>query len=343
MTMQNRILRDIKVLDFTRLLPGPLAAEWLAEAGADVLKVEDPDYPDGIRLYSQGPFEKARLYETLNRSKTLWNKLPLGELKNAPEFLDILAKADVLLEQFKPGFLKKVGLDYESLSELNPRLVYVSLSGFGPERPEPGHDLNFVAESGLLYQLRDAGGKPVMPRFQLGDVAGSYACYAAVLEGLLERSFTGKGSLRELSMASAVLPFGTVPHRFAEAGLPHMADFLAGAIPNYNVYACADGEYVALAALEPHLWHNAAEAFGYPESLRAAYNNPAMLDEVRLFFAGGTSENWLAKAEGKNTCLSPVCRPGDARFNRLNEGRLVNFSLPDGGTAQGFVSPFSGA
>lgn len=334
------ILKDIKVLDFTRLLPGPVAAKWLSEAGAQVIKIEDPERPDGIRAYSQGPFEKAALYEALNHGKTVLNDTPLEALMLSEVFLTHLKTADVLLEQFKPGLMHKLGLGYDAVKALNPKLVYVSLSGYGPGRSEPGHDLNFIAESGLLHLLRDAEGKPVIPRFQLGDVSGSYAAYAAVLEGLLERSFTGKGCRREVNMTAAVLPFGTVPHRFAEAGVPQMADFLGGAIPNYNVYRCADGEYIALAALEFHLWKNAVEAFSIPPELQPAFNNAAMVVPMQAFFSEKTSRDWLALAEGKNCCLSPVCRPGDADFQRLNAKNLSVFTASDGSTAGTIRSPF---
>lgn len=336
------VLRDIKVLDFTRLLPGPVASKWLLEAGAQVIKIEDPDRPDGIRAYSHGPFEKAALFEALNHGKTLLNDIRLEVLAQSEIFLEHVKTADVLLEQFKPGLMDKLGLGYPDLKQINPRLVYVSLSGYGPERAEAGHDLNFVAEAGLLHLLRDAEGNPVIPRFQLGDISGSYVCYAAVLEGLLERFTTGEGSWRQVDMVSAVLPFGTIPHRFAEAGVSQMADFLAGAIPNYNVYRCADGEYVALAALEFHLWKNAVAAFSIPAELQPAFNNSGMVAAVQAFFLEKPSLEWLALAEGKNCCLSPVCRPADVAFQRLNEKNLSGFTAADGSTAYTIRSPFAG-
>ena len=334
------ILRDIKVLDFTRLLPGPVATQWLAEAGAHITNIEDPERPDGIRAYSQGPFEKAALYQTLNHGKQVLGHIPLEQLPSSAEFRELLLSADVLLEQFKPGLMDKLGLGYGALSAINPRLVYISLSGFGAHRAEPGHDLNFMAEAGLLHLLRDADGKPVIPRFQMGDVSGSYACYAAVLEGLLERTQTGKGSLRQVGMSAAVLPFGIVPYRFAEAGVTAMAEFLAGAIPNYNVFRCADGEYVALAALEFHLWKNAIAALDIPEELRPAFNNTAMVPALQAFFLTKTADEWLTLAQGQNCCLSPVCKPGDSRFNRLNGHRISTFSLENGETATTFRGPF---
>lgn len=334
------ILRDIKVLDFTRLLPGPVATKWLAEAGAEVVKIEDPDRPDGMRLYSQGPFEKAALYETLNHSKAVLADIPFENLHRSERFMELLKTADVLLEQFKPGLMEKLGLGYEHLSRINPRLVYISLSGYGPDRNEPGHDLNFMAEAGLLYLLRDSLGKPVIPHFQMADVSGSYACYAAVLEGLLQRGQTGRGSLRQVNLLASVLPFGIVPYRFGEAGIPQMADFLAGGIPNYNVYHCADGEYVALAALEFHLWKNAIAALDIPEGLQPAFNNPSMVPHMQDFFFGKTSAEWLALAQGKNCCLSPVCRPADKSFNTINKKQITTFKLENGGTGHAIKSPF---
>lgn len=329
------ILRDIKVLDFTRLLPGPVAAKWMAEAGAEVIKMEDPNRPDGIRMYSEGAFEKAALYETLNSKKTIFGNIPFEELAASSEFSDLVKTADVLLEQFKPGLMEKLGLGYAVLKKINSRLIYISLSGFGADRPEPGHDLNFVAESGLLHLLRDENGKPVIPRFQMGDISGSYACYTATLEALLERSKTGEGCHRQVSMAAAVMPFATVPHRFMEAGLPYMADFLAGAIPNYNVYKCADREYIAIAALEYHLWNNAVAALDIPQELASAFSNPGMVTRMAEFFAGKTSTEWLDLAQGKNCCLSPVCKPADDYYNKINADYLEN-----NGEVRGIKSPF---
>lgn len=333
------ILREFKVLDFTRLLPGPLATYWMAQAGAEVIKIEDAEKPDGIHAYSSGPLAAAHLFEALNYGKKVFNAYPLSGLASSTEFASMLASADVLVEQFKPGLMDKLGLGYGDLSVLNPRLIYVSLSGFGSGRPEPGHDLNFIAESGLLHLLRDSSGKPVIPRFQLGDVTGSHACYTAVLEAIIERSRTGKGSFREVNMTAALLPFASIPFRFAEADLHGMADFLAGTIPNYNVYRCADGEYLALGALEYHLWKNAAGALNMPETLLNAYNNPSMLPEMTDFFATKPLAQWLELAQGKNTCISPVCKPGDDHFNRINQSGIQEIETEDGKRIRVFTSP----
>ena len=334
------VLQNIKVLDFTRLLPGPMATRWMVEAGATVIKMEDPERPDGILVYSQGAFENAALYETLNFDKEIFNRLTFENLASSEEFIQMVKNSDVLLEQFKPGLMEKLGLGYEAILAINPRLVYVSLSGYGAHRPEPGHDLNFVAESGLLHLLRDENGKPVIPRFQMGDISGSYACYTAVLEGLLERARTNEGSHRLVSMSAAILPFGIIPFRFAEAGIPQMADFLAGSIPNYNVYRCADGEYVALAALEFHLWKNVVAALSVPEDLHKAFSNPSQVKSLGDFFLQKTSVEWLALAEGKNCCLSLVCHLGDEAFNRSNSERLGTVGLKDGGEIRTLKSPF---
>jgi len=334
------ILRDIKVLDFTRLLPGPMATRWMVEAGATVVKMEDQERPDGILAYSQGAFENAALYETLNFGKEIFGSVTFESLASSEVFIDMVKKSDVLLEQFKPGLMEKLGLGYEAIKAINPKLIYVSLSGYGALRPEPGHDLNFVAESGLLHLLRDENGKPVIPRFQMGDISGSYACYTAVLEGLLERFRTNQGSHRQVSMSAAILPFGIIPFRFAEAGIPKMADFLAGSIPNYNVYLCADGAYVALAALEFHLWKNVVAALLIPEGLQKAFNNPSQVKPLGEFFIQKTSTEWMALAAGKNCCLSLVCHPGDEAFNQLNSERLEVVGLQDGSEMRTIKSPF---
>lgn len=334
------ILRDIKVLDFTRLLPGPLATSWLVQAGATVLKIEDKNRPDGIRAFSAGMFENAHLFEALNTGKELWNQYTLEELVQAEAFRNRLAEADVLIEQFKPGLMEKLGLGYEALKAINPRLIYVSLSGFGSQRPEPAHDINFVAEAGLLSLNRDASGKPVIPEFQLGDVSGSFACYTAVLEGIIERGTTGMGCFKDVSMTAAVMPFATLAFRFAEGGMPKAGAYLAGSIPNYNVYRCADGNYVALGALEFHLWKNLCAALEMPENLQPAFNNPGMVGDVQAFFETQDSAYWLNTSKGKNTCLSPVCHPGDAVYSQLHQDHLHEVSVSDEKTIRVLNSPF---
>jgi crotonobetainyl-CoA:carnitine CoA-transferase CaiB-like acyl-CoA transferase len=334
------ILRDIKLLDFTRLLPGPLATGWMAEAGAQVIKIDDPERPDGIKDYSGPMFGNPRLDETLNGLKTIFGKYPLKDLSDSPEFMELLASADVLVEQFKPGLMDKLGLGYEALKIRNPRLIYISLSGFGNERPEPGHDLNFVAESGLLDLMRDEQGNPVIPKFQLGDVTGSFACYTAVLEGLVERGRTGLGCYKQVNMTSALLPFLTMTFRFSEVNRTDMAGFLSGNLPNYAVYRCADGEFLAVGALEFHLWRNACEALGLPEELRNAYNNPSMKNQLQDFFLSRESQYWLKLTEGKNTCISPVVRVGTDLFSSLHQNMITPRGTEEGDSFRVIRSPF---
>lgn len=317
------VLKDIKVLDFTRLLPGPLATGWMAEAGAQVIKIDDPERPDGIKDYSGPLFGNPRLDESLNGLKVIFDRYPLKDLSCSPEFTELLESADVLVEQFKPGLMEKFGLGYEKLKKRNPRLIYVSLSGYGNQRPEPGHDLNFVAESGLLDLIRDESGNPVIPKFQLGDVTGSFACYVAVLEGLIERSKTGMGCYKEVNMTSALLPFLTMAFRFSEVKRLEMMGFLSGNLPNYAVYRCADGEFLAIGSLEFHLWKNACDALGLPEELRSAYNNPSMKGKLQEFFLMHESGYWLNLTKGKSTCVSPVVRVGTDLFYSLHQSMII--------------------
>ncbi len=334
------ILRDIKVLDFTRLLPGPLATCWMAEAGAEVIKIDDAERPDGIRDFSGPLFGNPKLDETLNGLKSIFGKYSLRDLADSPEFSELLESADVLVEQFKPGLMDKLGLGYETLKSRNPRLIYVSLSGFGSERPEPGHDLNFMAESGLLDLMRDEHGSPIIPKFQMGDITGSFACYTAVLEGLVERAGTGLGCFKEVNMTASLLPFLTMTFRFSEVGRLDMAGFLSGNLPNYSVYRCADGEFLAVGALEFHLWRNACEALQIPEELKLAYNNPGMKSPLQAFFLTRTSAEWLEMIKGKNTCISPVARVGTSLYSELHQNSIKHRTAPDAESFRVIGSPF---
>ena len=193
------LLNNISIIDFTRLLPGPLATHLLAQMGAKVIKIESPRRPDYARtLGTKIDNEATFMFYALNHNKQqliLDYNTPEGK----KELFEVIKNADALIEQFRPGAMEAWGLGYEDVKKINPNIVYVSLTGYGQNglyHSEAGHDLNYLATSGLLSLLKDDNGKPVIPGFQLADVgSGSYMTTIACLGALLKKAMTGEGSI----------------------------------------------------------------------------------------------------------------------------------------------------
>ncbi len=263
-------LMGITVVDFTRLLPGPVATMMMADMGAEVIKVEDPDAPDYIRNFAPFKNGQAAYYTALNRSK---KSLAINYRQNAGRdaLMKVIAKADMLVEQFRPGVMAQMGLGYEQLKAINPRLVYVSLTGYGQDGPyaqRAGHDLNYIALSGLLG-VTGTPGQPTIPGGQIADVAGGgYMTLSACLAALLSRNQTGEGQHVDVAMMDASMPLVSLAYAEYDAlgeASGRSNHQLSGRLANYNVYATADGEFMALGALEPKFWNLFCDAVQQPD------------------------------------------------------------------------------
>ncbi|MFN8298934.1 MAG: CoA transferase [Chitinophagales bacterium] len=308
-------LKGVKVIDFTRLLPGPLATMFLADMGADVIKVEDPDSPDYIRDFEPRRNGVAFMYLALNR-----NKRSLGINYRSAEgkalLYDLIKTADVLVEQYRPGVMNDLGFGYEAVKQLNPKLIYVSVTGYGQQSTmaaAAGHDLNYVALSGNLGITGVKNGAPVIPGFQLADIAGgAYMAMNAVTAALYQREKTGKGEWIDVAMTDCVVPFTVLQHALYQATgkNPGRAGYeLNGALANYNVYACADGKYIALGSLEPKFWNVFCKRAGrtdWPERFLKEEELGALKAEVQQFFSAKNREEWLAFFAEDDICLTPV-------------------------------------
>ena len=309
-----RPLTNIKIIDFSRLLPGPLGSKMLADLGAEVIKIEKTENADYVK--HQAPFIESvsTLYHSLNHNKAV--KILNWELENELEtLLDLIKSADVLIEQFRPGVMKHWGLDYDSLRKLNPNLIYISLSGFGqngPNAQKAGHDLNYLAISGILDQIRDKHGKPVIPGVQIADiVGGAYTIQIAVLSALLERQTKGAGLYLDVSMTDAVIPLLSFPLSQFWGGFdPKEMKILSGGLVNYNVYECSDGKWIALAALELKFWSAFCDQSLKQEWKRAHQYELSVhifpVHEIEVFFKQKSRDAWVAWAADFDFCLSPV-------------------------------------
>jgi len=306
--MPNLPLRQVRVLDFTRHLPGPFATDLLCRLGAEVLKVEPPD-GDPTRWIPPFDGDYSALFNLVNSGK----ESVVIDLKKSEgrELVGTLAEqVDVVVESYRPGVAAAFGIDAKRLRAINPRLVHCSISGFGSANPRSAHDLNFVALAGLLDLQRDAQGQPILPSTQIGDMAGALFGALTILAALLEQQRSGGGATIEVSMADAtraLMPTAESLYR----GTHHTPEsfMLTGALPSYNVYQTADGKHIAVATLEPHFWEVFCNAVGLPDLISKQYVESAkneVFATLRTTIASRTREEWERIFAAVDACVEPV-------------------------------------
>lgn len=329
-------LEGLRVVDFSRLLPGPFCSLLLADMGADVIKVESPQGGDYARYYPPMVGEYGAFFAGLNRNKRSI-ALDLKREEGLDAAKRLVASADVVIESFRPGVMARLGLGYEVLSEADERLIYCSISGFGQDGPlatRAGHDLNFMARSGLLDQNGVVGEKPGMPGFQLGDIAGG-ALYAAVgiLGALYHRERTGEGQAVDISMTEGALSFHLAVHASLAAGQPQSRGegMLTGGLPSYDVYQTGDGRALAVAPLEPKFWDQFVEAIGAPElapdGMAQGEQGRRTKEEVARILATRTRDEWMEVFARVDVCVEPVLRPEEVVEDELFVARDIFFHL----------------
>ncbi len=311
-------LSNLLVIDFTTLLPGPLATLMLAEAGAEVIKVEKPGGED-MRRFPPRLGETSAPFAVLNRGKT---SLAL-DLKNPADrarLMPLIGRADVLVEQFRPGVMARLGLGFEAVHAVNPRLVYCSVTGYGQAGPralEAGHDLNYAAVTGLLSLSPGTPEVPVVPPAQIADIGGgAMPAMINILLGLRQRDLTGRGSHIDIAMADTMFTFGWyglaeghATGRFPGAG----ENMLAGGSPRYALYATRDRRFLAVGALERKFWEAFAEAIGLAPPLRDDAADPqATRAAVAAIVAGRTAGEWHAILGPLDCCCTIVATLAEA-------------------------------
>lgn len=306
-------LQGLKVLDFSTLLPGPLASLILAEAGAQVIKVERPGVGDEMRTYTPQVGGQSVNFVMLNRGKESL-ALDLKSSEALQTLRPLIEQADVVIEQFRPGVMARLGLGYEQMREMNPRLIYCSISGWGQTGPKANiaaHDLNYVAESGMLSLCAGADGAPVLPPLLAADIAGgALPAVMNIMFALRERDQTGAGRYLDISMSDNLFVFNYwgIGNGRVGAGWPRPAgELLTGGSPRYQIYRTADSRYVAVAALEDRFWFNFARLIDLPESLRdAAASAEATIAAVAERIGARTAAQWREAFAGQDVCCSIV-------------------------------------
>lgn len=305
-------LAGVRILDLSRLLPGPYCSMLLADLGAEVIKIEPPqigDYGRAIMAELGG----HEMFATVNRGKR-GVALDFRQARGRELLLKLAAGSDVFLETFRPGAAARWGIDYPAVQAASPSVIYCSLSGYGQDGPfalRAGHDLNYQAVGGLLSLCLPPDGPPAPPGVQIADLAGGMLAGMAILAALFKRRVDGAGRYLDVAMLDAAMSwaglFGGQQQAARSSGdrmrrerLP-----LGGALPCYNVYACEDGADVALAALEPHFWTAFCKASGREDLAERRLDRDAVA-EVAAMFARRPRAEWLALLKDADACLEPV-------------------------------------
>lgn len=334
-------LDGIRVLDLSRLLPGPFCSLLLADMGADVIKVEGPPGGDYARWYPPLVGEYGAFFASINRNK---RSIAL-DLKNpdaARLLLRLVERCDVVLESFRPGVAERLGVGYEACTRVNPAIVYCAVTGFGQDGPlarRAGHDLGYLALSGPLEQTGTADGPPVIPGFQLADIAGG-ALYAAtaICSALFQAARTAQGAYLDIAMTEGALSLHLPLHGMLAAGSPPRRghDMLTGGLPCYRLYTTADQRQLAVAALEPKFWAAFVAAIGLPElaadGLASGPDAQRVIATVQARLAQRPLADWTALLSQIDCCVEPVLTPAEVVEHPQHRARGVFFDIegPDG-------------
>lgn len=348
-------LEGLRILDLSRLLPGPYCSLLLTDLGAEVVNIEDPDGGDPLRqmpphLGAAG----GAIFHAFNRNK----RSVALDLRTEPgrrAFFALLPGADVVIEGFRPGVLEKLGIGWEAMRARNPRLVLCSISGFGrtgPDRHRAGHDIGFLARAGVLGIAGERHGRSeTWPGAQVADVAGgSLLAALSILAALRERERTGAGRHLDVSMTDGALGLlhMHLAATWAGADVGRGRGPVNGAWPCYGVYRTSDGRQMALGALEPKFWSAFCTAAGRPD-LEPRACDPDARGEVEALFASRTWEAWRALARSTDCCLEPVLEGAEVEEDEHLRARGRFFDLADprvpGGAVRALRTPlpFEGA
>jgi alpha-methylacyl-CoA racemase len=308
------LLGGVKVVDFSHYLPGPFASLRLADLGADVLKVEPPT----------GDMMRTLTDECVFQANNAGKKsiaLNLKEEKDLQIARQLIRKADVVIESFRPGVMDRLGLGYENARALNPSIIYCSISGYGQHGPCANlgsHDLNYMALTGVLSQLKDSQGRPVHPTITLADLIGSLHAVEQIAAALYARERTGTGAYIDVSLVDALLSM--MANHFAiehQTKRQHGIEVLAGTVVCYYLYETKDGRYVSLAALEEKFWERFCEVAGQPEwrahQLSPASDDNAVFREIKQWFYTKTLQQCIELGERVDCCLAPVLETDEAK------------------------------
>lgn len=332
----SRFAQGVRVLDLSAFLPGPLASLLLADMGAEVLKVEPPMGDAMMQIGPRDEADRPVFYEAVNAGKAV-RRMDLKQPEARAEFLRLVEEFDVLIEGFRPGVTRRLGLDYAALRPVNPGLIYCSLSGYGASGPlaqAAGHDANYLAASGVLH--RNGQDSPVFYDPPLADLSGSLFGVIAILGALRAREADGQGCEIDIGLADTPMPLQIfqVAEHGANGAVPQRREtYLNGGAAYYQVYATRDGRHVALGAIEPKFWAAFCNAAGRPDWVaRQAETLPqtALIADVAALVATLALDECVARFAPADCCLSPVLDLGEALGSPHHCSRGLVRRAPDG-------------
>jgi crotonobetainyl-CoA:carnitine CoA-transferase CaiB-like acyl-CoA transferase len=334
-------LEGIKVIDLSRTVPGPFCTMMLADMGAEVIKIEDPEYALGMIPDR----EKHAAHDYLSRNKrSIALNLKTHEAKEI--FYKLAGGADVVMEAFRPGVAKRLKVDYETVSKLNPRIIYCSLTGFGQDGPYsdlPGHDPNYTSIGGAVGLTGDHRGNPVIIRATVGDIGSSLHAVIGILFAIIAREKMGKGQFVDISMTDSVLPFLTVSllRYFRDGFIPRRGWHSL----TINVWQCKDGKFITTGLIEPHFWERFCHALGKEDLIPHHHANGEKLREVysviRETFLTKTRDEWFQIMKDADTCVSPVLEIDEVVNDPhlLHRGMFPEFDHPTQGKVRQLGMP----
>lgn len=301
------------MLDLTRLLPGAWATQVLADFGAEIIKIEEPPLGESGRRLPPMRGNESELFLLTNRGKKSVC-INLKDPRGKQVFLRLASSADILIESFRPRVMDRLGLGYAELCRHNMRLIYAAISGYGQSSPNaslPGHDINFLALSGLLDLMRDSNGSPIIPPIQAADLmGGALQAIVGILLGLVCRSVTGRGQMIDVAMLDGLLPLLMVPRVIQESEQRQAlgVGLLTGSYACYHVYLTRDGNWISVGALEPKFWHAICEALRCKEFSKDQFAGQSrqveMITDLSRRFLQKDARDWIALL--KHACVTPV-------------------------------------
>lgn len=321
-----RPLEGVRVLDLSRLLPGPFATLILSDLGADVVKVEDTGAGDYLRAF-------GRSFDVINRDKRSI-VIDLKRPEGVAAFRRLAKSADVVLESFRPGVLDKLGIGYETLAADNPGIIVCAISGYGatgPYRERAGHDLNYIGLAGVLGLGGAKDGPPIMPGVQIADFAGGLWAALGVCAALAGRAKSGRGQFVDVSMTEGALAFlmFELANSFAGAKPRRGAATLNGGLACYGVYETSDGKFLSVGALEPKFWMALNQALGREGDIGeiAGPNQDRVRAEIAAILRTKTRAEWEAYFADKDVLVEPVLDVEEVPAHPLHAARRVFFEM----------------
>ncbi|MGN1385307.1 MAG: CaiB/BaiF CoA transferase family protein [Bacillus sp. (in: firmicutes)] len=348
-------LSGIKVLDLSRLLPGPYCTLMMADYGAEVIKVEEPEVGDYIRWRKPAINGIGARHLTINRNKKSI-ELNLKSEAGQEIFKKLAADADVILESFRPGVMDRLGIGYDEISKINEGIVYCSLTGYGQTGPYsqlPGHDINFIGYSGILGLIGEKNGKPVIPGVQVADLGGgALMALSAITMALLHKERTGKGQYIDVSMLDGAITwlYASASDYFASGTIPERGkNRLDGHFAFYNIYQTKDDKYLSVGAAEKKFWKEICELVGKPEWIELHEGPEEVQEQLKKemteLFEQEDQQYWMNLLQTKDTCVGPIYDIDQlyADPQIIEREMLTTMHHPTAGTVQqiGFPIKFS--